>query len=162
GPDGLLYGCRNGDKQIVSYDAQAKVQVVANDVNSNDLSVAGNGAIYFTDPPGGRLWYISPDRQKRVVAEGLRPNGVILWADQGMLVVTDSTEPVLWAFRVEADGSLTCKERYYSPLEMRPGSDRTGSDGMTVDSRGRLYVATLAGLQFFDPTGRPSGTIANP
>lgn len=162
GPDGLLYGCRNGDKQIVSYDAQAKVQVVASDVNSNDLVVAGNGAIYFTDPPGGRLWFISPDRQKRVVAEGLRPNGVILWADQGTLVVTDANEPILWTFRVEPDGSLTCKDRYYGPLQLRSGNLSPGSDGMTIDSRARLYVATNAGLQFFDPTGRLGGTIANP
>ncbi|MFN0050622.1 MAG: SMP-30/gluconolactonase/LRE family protein [Planctomycetales bacterium] len=162
GPDGLLYGCRNGDKQIVRYDQEAKVQVLASDVNSNDLVVLGNGAIYFTDPPGGRVWYISPQREKRIVAEGLRPNGVILWPDQGTLVVTDGTEPVLWTFRVERDGSLTGKERYYSPLQMQPGSDRTGSDGMTVDSVGRLYVTTRVGLQMFDPTGRLGGTIAKP
>ena len=41
-------------------------------------------------------------------------------------------------------------------------SERPGSDGMRVDSMGRLYLATLAGLQVFDPAGRLSGTIANP
>src|SRR5689334_11786948 len=43
GPDGLLYGCRNGDKRIVTYDKDAKVQTVVDDVNSNDLVVAGDG-----------------------------------------------------------------------------------------------------------------------
>lgn len=162
GPDGLLYGCRNGEKKIVAYDAEAKVSVIADDVNSNDLVVAGNGGIYFTDPPGGRLWYVSPQREKRIVAEGLRPNGVILWPDQGTLVVTDSTEPVLWTFRIASDGNLTSKERYYGPLQMAPGADRTGSDGMTVDSIGRLYVTTRVGLQMFDPIGRLGGTIAKP
>jgi gluconolactonase len=162
GPDGLLYGCRNGEKKVVAYDSQAKVQIVAEEVSSNDLVVAGNGGIFFTDPPGGRVWYISPKREKRIVAEGLKPNGIILWPDQGTLVVTDSQEPVLWTFRVEPDGSLTNKERYYGPLQVPPGSERPGSDGMTIDSLGRLYVTSRAGLQMFDATGRLGGTIVKP
>jgi sugar lactone lactonase YvrE len=162
GPDGKLYGCRNGEKQIVAYDEHGKFEVIAADVNSNDLVVAADGGIYFTDPAAGKLWYISPQREKRVVAEGLRPNGVILWPDQGTLVVTDGQDPVLWAFRVEKDGSLTNKDRYYGPLQMPVGAERPGSDGMTVDSIGRLYVATRAGLQMFDPTGRLGGTILKP
>jgi gluconolactonase len=157
GPDGLLYGCRNGDKQIVAYNAQGEYTVVAEGVQSNDLVVAGNGSIWCTDPPGERVWHISGDasRTKKVVA-------VILTPDQGTLVVTESQEPVLWTFRVERDGSLSHKERYYGPVQLPSRADRPGSDGMTVDSIGRLYVATRAGLQMFDPTGRLGGAIAKP
>ena len=162
GPDGLLYGCRNGDKRIVTYDKDAKMQTIAEDVNSNDLVVAGDGGIYFSDPPGGGVWYINPQREKKIVAEGLRPNGVILWPDQGTLVVTDGAEPVLWTFRVERDGSLTNKDRYYGPLQLPAGGGGPGSDGMKVDSIGRLYVTTRVGLQMFDPTGRLGGTILKP
>jgi sugar lactone lactonase YvrE len=162
GPDGLLYGCRNGEKKIVTYDDRAQVQTVVEEVTSNDLVAAGDGGIYFTDPPGGRVWYVSPHRQKKVVAEGIRPNGVVLWPDQGTLVVTEALEPILWTFRVERDGSLTNRERYYGPLQVPPGAGGPGSDGMKVDSIGRLYVATRAGLQMFDPTGRLGGTILKP
>jgi sugar lactone lactonase YvrE len=162
GPDGLLYGCRNGEKKIVTYDGKAQVQTVVEEVNSNDLVVAGSGGIYFTDPPGGRVWYVDPKREKKVVAEGLRPNGVILWPDQGTLVVTEALEPILWTFRVERDGSLTNRDRYYGPLQVPPSPGGPGSDGMRVDSIGRLYVATRAGLQMFDPTGRLGGTILKP
>ena len=162
GPDGRLYGCQNGAKRIVAFDMQGKADTIADDVNSNDIVVAGNGAVYFTDPPAGRVWYISPKREKRIVAEGLRPNGVILWPDQGTLVVTDSQEPHLWAFRIEKDGGLTNKDRYYGPLQLPVGAKGPGSDGMTVDSAGRLYVATHSGLQMFDPTGRLGGTILKP
>jgi gluconolactonase len=162
GPDGLLYGCRNGEKRIVTYDKNAQVQTVAEDLNSNDLVVAGNGGIYVTDPPGGRVWYINPKREKRVVAEGIKPNGVILWPDQGTLVVTESAEPILWTFRVERDGSLSSKDRYYGPLQLAPAGGGPGSDGMKVDSIGRLYVTTRMGLQMFDPTGRLGGTILKP
>ena len=162
GPDGLLYGCRNGEKKIVAYDEKAQLQTIVEEVNSNDLVVAGDGGIYFTDPPGGRVWYISPRREKKVVADVIRPNGVILWPDQGTLVVTEALEPILWTFRVERDGSLTNKDRYYGPLQVPPGAGGPGSDGLTVDSDGRLYVATRAGLQMFDPTGRLGGTILKP
>ncbi|HEY2250663.1 MAG TPA: SMP-30/gluconolactonase/LRE family protein [Planctomycetaceae bacterium] len=162
GPDGLLYGCRNGDKRIVAYDKDAKMQTIAEDLTSNDLVVAGDGGIYVSDPPGGKIWYINSKREKKMVAEGLRPNGVILWPDQGTLVVTDGAEPVLWTFRVERDGSLANKDRYYGPLQLPVGGGGPGSDGMTVDSIGRLYVTTRVGLQMFDPTGRLGGTILKP
>ncbi|MCY2963472.1 MAG: SMP-30/gluconolactonase/LRE family protein [Planctomycetota bacterium] len=162
GPDGKLYGCRNGEKKIVAYNAKAEAETIADEVQSNDLVVAGNGSIWFTDPPGKRVWHIAPDRKKTVVAEGINPNGIILWPDQGTIVVTEGQEAILWTFRVERDGTLTNKDRYYGPLQLPSGADRPGSDGMTVDAVGRLYVTTRAGLQMFDPTGRLGGAIAKP
>lgn len=162
GADGLLYGCRNGDRQVVAYRSDGTFETIAEDIDSNDLAVSADGSIWVTDPSNRRVWYISPEHQKRVVAEDFRPNGVILWPAQGTLVVTDSEQPHLWTFRVEADGSLSHRERYYMPLQLLPGKDRPGSDGMTVDDNFRLYVATHAGIQMFDPTGRLGGTIAKP
>jgi sugar lactone lactonase YvrE len=163
GTDGKLYGCRNGDRQIVAYSTDGKFEVVAEDVNSNDIVVGSDGSIYFTDPSNEQVWYVSPDRKtKTVVVKGFRPNGVILTADEGTLVVTDSNNALLWTFRVEKNGQLKFKERYYGPLRLLPGRETPGSDGMTVDKAGRLYVATYAGVQMFDPTGRMGGVIAKP
>lgn len=162
GPDGKLYGCQNGAKKIVAFDEKGQAETIASDVESNDLVVGSKGGIFFTDPKGGRVWYINPQREKRVVAEGLKPNGVILTPDEGSLVVTDAQEPTLWTFRVERDGSLSCKDRYYGPLRMEFEQKNTGSDGMTVDSIGRLYVTTRVGLQMFDPIGRMGGVIHKP
>lgn len=162
GPNGKLYGCQNGAKKIVAFDSQGQAETIADGVESNDLVVTGKGSVYFTDPAAGRVWYVNSQKEKQVVAEGLKPNGVILTPDQGTLVVTDGQEPTLWTFRVEADGKLTCKDRYYGPLRMVLGHQGTGSDGMTVDSVGRLYVTTRAGLQMFDPIGRMGGVIHKP
>jgi sugar lactone lactonase YvrE len=87
---------------------------------------------------------------------------VILTPDGGTLVVTDRDNPWLWTFRVGKDGSLDGKESYYRPLVVPFGEERSRSDGMTVDTDGRLYVATAVGIQVFDPTGRPCGTILKP
>ncbi len=162
GPDGRLYGCQNGKRRIVAWTPDGKETAIAEDVESNDLVVNAAGGVYFTDPPHKQVWYVSPQGKKEVVATGLSPNGVILWADGGTLVVTEANQPHLWTFRVEPNGTLTSKDRYYGPLQMPPGAEKPGSDGMTIDRDGRLYVATAAGLQVFDPTGRACGTLLKP
>lgn len=162
GPDGKLYGCRNGDQKIVAYAADGSFETIAEGVTSNDLVVASNGNLWFSDPPNGQVWFVDAKREKRVVAKDLKPNGVTLTFDEGSLVVTDGDNPVLWTFRVKKDGSLDGKEPYYMPLQIPTGRKTPGSDGMAVDKDGRLYVASAAGVQMFDPTGRLGGTIAKP
>ncbi len=162
GPDGRLYGCQNGKKRIVAYDSAGEATTIAEDVQSNDLVVNGQGGIYFTDPANKQVWYIPPGGEKRVVDRGLGfPNGLILTPDQGTLVVADMKGEHLWAFRVEPDGSLSDKQPFYT---MRLPADRSesGADGMTVDSAGRIYVATHLGLQVFDVQGRLAGIIDKP
>lgn len=162
GPDGRLYACQNGKHRIVAYDSKGKASVIAEGVESNDLAVTKAGGIYFTDPSLHRVWYISPKGKKRVVDEGIeRPLGIVLWPDEGTLVVADTMTPYLWTFRVETDGSLSFKQPYYM-LRTIPGRAGSGADGMTIDSTGRLYVCTYAGLQVFDPTGRLCGVILKP
>lgn len=162
GPDGRLYGCQNGKKRIVAFDAKGNATTIAEGVACNDLVVTRDGHIYFTDPENKRVWHVAPDGAKRVVDTGIeRPNGVILWRDQGTLVVADTWGPHLWAFRIEAEGSLAYKQPFYT-MRMVAGRRGSGADGMTVDAQGRLYVATYAGLQVFDTTGRLSGVILKP
>lgn len=162
GPDGRLFACQNGKKRIVAYQPDGKEEVLAEGVASNDLVLAPGGGLYFTDPPGEKVWHLPAGGTPKVVASGFRPNGVILSPDGGTLVVTDSKAAHLWAFRVEKDGSLTGQEPYYQPMRTKSPEAPPGSDGMTVDRDGRVYVATREGVQVFDPTGRPCGVILKP
>lgn len=162
GPEGRLYACQSGAKKVVWYDRDAKPTVIAEDIAGNDIMVDAKGGVYVTDMGGKQVWYVAADGSKRVVASGFMPNGLTLWPDGGTLVVADWEQPHLQTFRVEADGSLKFQAEYYGPLQIPSGQDKPGSDGMTVDDVGRLYVATHAGLQMFDPTGRPCGAIAKP
>lgn len=157
-----LYSCRADERKVVAYSADGKAAVLAEGVDCGDLAVNVAGDVYFSDPVGGRLWVLPAGGKPRVVAEGLHPTGLTLSTDEGTLFVGDEREPLLWAFRVQADGSLAHKDRYCQPLRMVERATETGTLGMTVDKAGRVYAATAAGLQMFDPTGRLGGVIASP
>ncbi|MCH2582113.1 MAG: SMP-30/gluconolactonase/LRE family protein, partial [Planctomycetes bacterium] len=163
GPGGKRYCTQGAMRRIVASDLEGKLEVIASDVRSNDLVVTGKGGVYFTDPRAKRVWYVDPQRNKRVVDEGIeRPNGIILWPDQGTLVVADTNSSSLWTFRIEKDGGLAHKQAYYTMRLTRDKAPQSGADGMTTDRDGRLYVATHAGLQVFDTQGRISGVISRP
>jgi gluconolactonase len=161
-PDGRLIANRGGEKKIVAYKPDGSYDVIADDVNCNDLVVTKAGDIYVTDVPNKAVVLINAKGEKRVVAQGWRPNGIILVPGEGTLVITDSDAPHLWAYRVEPDGGLTYGAPWYKPVRTPVGNDRPGSDGMTVDNVGRLYLASYVGVQVFDTTARPSGVILMP
>ena len=116
GPDGRLYAVQGNAKRIVAYTiADAKEEVIAEDVEGNDLAIAHDGGIYVTEPGRHQITYISPKREKRVVDKGLNfPNGLILTPDQGQLIVADMKTRNLFAFRIEPDGSLSNKQPYFA------------------------------------------------
>jgi sugar lactone lactonase YvrE len=162
GPDARLYACQNSKKQIVAYDADGKDHVIADGVQSNDIVVNREGAIYFTDPPNKQVWYISPQGEKRVVDKGLGyANGLILSPDQKTLVVADMRGVNLWAYAIQPDGSLADKRPLYT-LKTPETMKDSGADGMTIDSQGRIYCTSHLGLQVFDATGKLIGIIDKP
>ncbi|PHS12708.1 MAG: hypothetical protein COA78_07940 [Blastopirellula sp.] len=162
GPDGRLYASQNANRKVIAIDAKGTIEVIAEELGANDLVVDSKGGIYSTDPKEHQVWYVAPGGEKRVVAKDIEtPNGIILWGDQSTLVVADTRGKHLWAFRVEADGSLTQRSPIYT-CRLPLGETASGADGMTVDSQGRLYVATALGVQMFDSQCRISGVILKP
>ena len=163
GPDGLLYAAQAGENRIAAYSPDGKYKIIASDISVDDLVVAGDNSIWFTDPAGGRIWYVSPDRVTvKPVAENLRPDGIILAHREGTVVVTDSEKPHLWAFRAELDGSLTAGAPVFAPLRLPFETATPGSGGMTVDTQDRVFVAATLGIQVFDTEDRFSGVIDTP
>ena len=162
GPDGRLYACQNGKRRIVAYSPDGTESVIAQDVNSNDLAVTQKGEIYFSDPPGKKVWFIDTQGNKRVVHEGLEfPNGVRLSPDQSLLIVADTRGKFVWSFQVQPDGSLANGEPFYR-MESWDESSASGADGMTVDTEGYLYVATRLGVQICDQPGKVTAILAKP
>ncbi|MEX1094676.1 MAG: SMP-30/gluconolactonase/LRE family protein [Planctomycetales bacterium] len=166
GPDGRLYGCRFGEKKIVAYDPDGTMHTVAEGAGSNDIVVSSTRHIWFTDrneenPPKSHLQHVSPDGKMRSVATGWRPNGVILLPDEKTLVATNSDAPQLHVFQVAEDGSLTA-DGFYKPLKTPSNRGVAGSDGMTVDEKGRLYLASYVGVQVYGNDRQFLGTIEKP
>ena len=162
GPDGKLYACQNGRKRIVAYDMDGKETIVAEGLDSNDLTITHKGEIYVSDPPNKQVWFINAKREKRVVDTGIaRPNGVLLTPDQSLLLVADSAGQMVYSFQIQPDGSLAHKQPYFH-LHLADTATQSGADGMTVDSRGFLYVTSQVGLQVCDQAGRVNAIISKP
>jgi len=134
----------------------------------NDLTVRSDGTIYFTDPSwqiGNRARTQTFDAAYRATPQGVvslimdnsefmlgKPNGITLSPDEKTLYIGGDTKNV-WKFEVNADGSTKPGVKFVSLL----GSY---SDGMTVDCAGNLYVTSTKGVEVFDKTNKPLGTIA--
>ena len=162
--NGELLACADEKFQLWSISPDKEVTVLVNDFEGkklngpNDLWQDPKGGIYFTDPyyqrpywdrkepeiKQQRVYYLTPDRSElRVVADNLvQPNGIIGSPDGGTLYVADIGDSKTYAYGVALDGNL--KERILV-ADM-------GSDGMTLDSQGNLYL-TGKGVTVYDRNG---------
>lgn len=143
----------------------------------NDLVVAKNGGVYFTEPgpnavPGQpppvpaltpAVYYVSPAGTVTRVADGIeRPNGIMLSADERTLYVNNTSGEYLLAFDVKADGTLGPRRNFakYGKVTTTPaGGFTSGADGLAIDAQGRVYCADAAGVEVFSPKGELLGTI---
>lgn len=175
GPDGRLYAAQGAKKRIIAIDLATKaIDVIAENVQPNDLVISRTGQIYFTETGKKQVTRIDLKTKALSAADvGITaPNGITLSPDQGTLAVSDYRGGNVWTFRVEADGTLSSKAPYmtmrrpidpkgeFKQAEPPPMLVASGGDGMCSDEQGRFYVATTLGVQVFDPTGRECGLIA--
>jgi enterochelin esterase family protein len=162
GPDGRLYACHNKEKRIIAIDAKGEVEVLATDVGCNDLVVTTKGLVYVTVTGKKQVLLIEGAGKNRVVDTGITaPNGIALSPDGGTLSVSDYAGVAAWAFRIEPNGDLTARLPVY-PYRDFGNTVESRGDGMTSDKEGRWYVSTQAGVEVYDPNGRPVGLILAP
>jgi gluconolactonase len=125
----------------------------------NDVWIRPDGGAYFTDPFYRRpYWDRGPseqDRQgvyflpasggelRRVASDLRQPNGIIGTPDGQTLYVADIGDRKTYIYRIEADGSLTDRRLFCEQ----------GSDGLTLDRQGNVYL-TGRGVTVYDPQGR--------
>jgi gluconolactonase len=165
--EGNLIACADENNQLWSIDVKTKQHtVLVKDFEGkllngpNDVWVRPDGGLYFTDPMYPRdywkrsktkqieiegVYYLSPDRKTltRVVSDFTRPNGIIGTPDGKTLYVSDIDGSKTWSFTINPDGSLSDKKFLCA----------MGSDGMTIDDAGNVYL-TNHGFTAFDPTGK--------
>lgn len=163
GPDGRFYACHNREQRVIAISMKGEVEVLLTGVKCNDLVVSKAGHVYFTETPTQRIHLITKDKKHLVADEGhvQKPNGITISTDERTLVVSEHGGKHLWAWRIEADGTLTGGAPYMT-MWLPVGKETASGDGATTESKGRYFVTTELGIQVFDPTGRLSGIIAKP
>lgn len=140
----------------------------------NDLVVDRTGGVYFTDPhyrapeplPQGKtaVYYRAADGKVTRLIDNLKaPNGVILSPDEKTLYVIPSMQKEMWAYPVTAPGKIG-KGRVFCTLQQQEGYKEPGrgGDGLTIDTKGNLYITSGLGLQVFSPEGKLLGIIEVP
>ncbi len=164
--NGNLLSCSDMDNQLWSISiADSSYKILAEDYNNmklngpNDLWVHPDGGIYFTDPlyvrpywtrnpemqqDGEHVYFLSADKKRlqRVTNDLIKPNGITGTPDGKKLYVADIGADKTYVYNILADGSLSEKKLFTS----------LGSDGMTIDSKGNIYL-TGNGVTIFNSSG---------
>ena len=172
-PRGHLIVCADEKNALWSVAPDGEVTVLVSEYGGkrlngpNDAWVRPDGAIYFTDPFYDRTWwthhampqdgqhvyFLSADRRRlvRVTDDLQKPNGIGGTPDGQTLHVADIGAGKTYRYDIAPDGGLAGKTLV---------ADH-GSDGMTMDSEGNLYL-TGEGVVVFDKEGRQIDQIRVP
>lgn len=184
--EGRLVTCEHLGRRVVRQEHDGRLTVLADRYGSkrlnspNDLAIAPDGAIWFTDPvfgitvpeegeraepeQSGRFVYrIDPGGGLTVVADGFdQPNGIAFSPDARTLYVSETGAALnsegpreIRAFDV-IDGRTLARPRVLARLR------RGIPDGLAVDRAGRIFAATAAGAQVWTPDGQWQGMIPTP
>ncbi|HXG13153.1 MAG TPA: SMP-30/gluconolactonase/LRE family protein [Gemmataceae bacterium] len=168
---GRLVACQGGAGRVIAIDvATKKITVLADQCDGkklerpNDLVVDRQNGVYFTDLPANSVYYIAPDgKVTRLISDAPRANGVILSPDEKTLYVLPAGTPNVMAYPVIAPGKIG-SGKVLCKLEQAPTGEPRGGDGLTVDTRGNLYVTqpALRAIQVISPEGKTLGLIEFP
>lgn len=162
--EGNLLSCADMNNELWSIDKSKQVTVLVKDFEGeklngpNDLWADPKGGIYFTDPFYKRnywtrtekeieeenVYYLSPDKKKLTLVAGdfVRPNGIVGTRDGKKLYVADISAGKTYSFQINDDGTLSDRKLFTA----------MGSDGMTIDNKGNVYL-TGKGVTVFNPAG---------
>lgn len=170
GPDGRLYAATQGeakDKRIIAIDPQTKaIEVIAVDVQPNDLVVTRTGFVFFTDTGAGQVVRVpitarSLSRPAPVAGGIEAPNGIALSPDGRWLYVSEYRGRRVWSYSLTEEGLVRGGERVQDLVVPEAKTD-SGGDGMATDGRGRLFITSHLGVQVFEPANHRGIVIARP
>jgi gluconolactonase len=172
--DGFLWACADEKNELWKIDVKTKEKtVVVKDHGGkllngpNDVWVRPDGGLYFTDPLYKRpywkrgpqeqdkqaVYYVSPKGElKRVDGDLKQPNGIIGTADGKTLYVADIGASKTYQYEIQEDGTLKNRKEFCAQ----------GSDGMTIDESGNVYLTLGKAVTVYDRSGKKVAQIAVP
>lgn len=171
--EGRLLACADEKNQLWRITRDGQVEILVKDFQGkllngpNDLWIHPDGTIYFTDPYYERPYWrrsqpklevegvyrLSADGRQldRIIDDLVKPNGIVGTPDGRFLYVADIGAGKTYRYPILDDGGVGPAELF---CEM-------GSDGMTLDEAGNLYL-TGRGVTVFSPAGEELGNIPVP
>ena len=184
GPPGTILMCDHGNRAVARLDLETRRKTfLATHYNGrrfnspNDLVLASDGSIWFTDPPYGLeglnasplkeqpvngVYRLHPDgRVELVVSDMTFPNGILFSPDERTLYVanSDPEHSVVRAFAIDETGMIGSHE-VFADLTPLVGPELPGlPDGMAVDKAGNVFVTGPGGVYIFSPGGARLGRI---
>jgi gluconolactonase len=190
---GRLVAAEHGYRRISRTEKDGTIVTLAERyegkrLNSpNDLVVAKNGDIYFTDPDFGLrsilggdvggadppglakarelsfsgVYRLTPQGKLDLVVKDLpAPNGLAFSPDEKKLYVNNSRPEKLWmVYDVKADGALA-NGKVFADMTKDPAMG--GPDGMKIDKSGNIFSTGPGGIVILSPQGKHLGTIGFP
>jgi gluconolactonase len=172
-PKGRLVTCADEQDQLWAIGPHKKVRVLLRDLGGqrlngpNDLWIDARDGIYFTDPYYQRpywtrtkpdlvvegVYYLARGKTQAVMVAGdlVKPNGIVGTPDGRYLYVADIGGGKTYKYSIGPDGMLTGRALFVTQ----------GSDGMTLDERGDVYL-TGDGVTVYDSTGKKIAHIPVP
>lgn len=171
--DQQLVACADFRNRLIKFDLQGTKTVLINHFENkhlngpNDLWINPNGNIYITDSYYHRTWWpeeqkeeqdkravlcLKPNGDLSQVAIGFKmPNGIIGTPDGKTLYISDINEGKIWKYTILPNGELSNKT-FFAP---------EGSDGMTIDNQGNIYLSNKA-ISVYTKDGIKLGAITVP
>jgi len=182
---GSLLVCEHVTSSVVREHADGTRETIAShfagkELNSpNDVVVASDGSVYFSDPTFGRMPVFGLERAQDLSFQGVfrlpsgggelellldyfeQPNGLCFSPGESRLYVNDSSRALIEVFDVAGDGSLGQGSVFLSGIgtgEVAEGIP----DGMKCDELGNVFVTGPGGVWVVDPAGEVLGLIEVP
>jgi gluconolactonase len=166
-------GSGNGREVLAShYDGK--------ELNSpNDVIVADDGSIHFSDPWYGRMPGFGIERERELGFQGVyrippdggdlqllvddfeQPNGLCFSPDESLLYINDTPRAHIRVFDRQADGTIANGRMFFDNIGS--GVIEEGiPDGMKCDERGNVYVTGPGGVWVISPGAEHLGVIEVP
>jgi gluconolactonase len=184
--EGALIVCEHATSVVARELPDGTREIVAShwdgrELNSpNDVIVASDGSILFTDPTYGRMPGFGVERPVEQEVRGVyrvpaaggelellfddfgQPNGLCLSPDESLLYVNDTERAHVRVFERQPGGGYAGGRVFAERISATDACDDGRVDGMKLDERGNLYVTGPDGIWAFAPDGTRLGTIEVP
>ncbi|BAU54979.1 SMP-30/gluconolactonase/LRE family protein [Mucilaginibacter gotjawali] len=170
---GNLVTCADEHEQLWSISPNKKVKVLLTDYQGhmmngpNDIWIDNKGGIYMTDPyyqrpwwtrtkpdlDGEKVYYLPKGKTQPIIvdADVKKPNGIVGTTDGKYLYVADIADNKTYKYTINKNGTLSDRKLFIEQ----------GSDGMTLDENGNVYL-TGKGVTIYDSEGKKIGQIEIP